>query len=151
MLTRSTSVSIYKSTRTLPYVYLCKEKDSPYYYIGYRYKNSVPSSEDFGTHYFTSNKYVKENFEKFEYIILAEFFDRQSAYQFECNLIKELRSEFMLNRQGKNIRKNYKKSIIDLSPKVCALPGCQKIFSNWRSKCCCISHSKKYAAFLSHR
>jgi len=28
----------------------------------------------------------------------------------------------------------------------CALPECNKPFSNWRSKCCCKSHQGKYAA-----
>jgi hypothetical protein len=45
----------------LPYVYRCTEKDTGKFYIGYRYKNRLPASEDFGKHYFTSNEYVKNN------------------------------------------------------------------------------------------
>lgn len=146
-------MSIYKSTRTLPYVYLCQEKNSSYYYIGYRYANFLPSSEDFGTHYFTSNKYVKENFNNFEHTIIAEFFDKQSAYQFEAQLIKDLNSEFLLNAQrlGKLIGSKYKTNTkVNNTEKVCSLPGCNKVFTNWRSKCCCTSHSKKYAGMQRH-
>jgi hypothetical protein len=146
-------MSIYKSTRVLPYVYLCREKNSPYFYIGYRYANYVPSSEDLGTHYFTSNKYVKENFSNFEYTIVAEFFDKDSAYKFESQLIKELNSEFLLNAQkvGKVTGSKYKtKTEINADKKICALPGCNKVFVNWRSKCCCSSHSKKYAGQRRH-
>jgi hypothetical protein len=145
---------IYKSTQTLPYVYLCQEKDSPYFYIGYRYTNRVPSSEDFGKHYFTSNKYVKENFDKFDHTIIAEFFDKKDAYAFESELIKELNSKYLLNAQrlGKLIGKSYRPKIIEeVIQKTCALPGCNKIFTNWRSKCCCVSHSKKYAGMRRHQ
>ena len=65
---------IYKSTRVLPYVYMCKEKNGPNFYIGYRFANYVPSTEDFGTHYFTSNEYVRNNFDQFDYYIVAEFY-----------------------------------------------------------------------------
>ena len=146
-------MSIYKSTRALPYVYLCQEKNSPYYYIGYRYANRLPSSEDFGKHYFTSNRYVKENFDNFEHTIIAEFFTKQSAYQFESELMKDLNSEFMLNAQrlGKTKGKTYTKNTkVDNGEKVCALPGCSNVFTNWRSKCCCISHSKRYAGQQRH-
>lgn len=32
----------------------------------------------------------------------------------------------------------------------CALPECNKVFNNWRRKCCCRSHSGIYAAKLRH-
>lgn len=145
---------IYKSTQTLPYVYLCQEKDSPYFYIGFRYANRVPSSEDFGKHYFTSNKYVKENFNKFDHTIVAEFFDKKDAYASESELIKELNSIYLLNAQrlGKLVGKSYRPKITEkITSKTCALLGCDKIFTNWRSKCCCISHSRKYAGMQRHR
>jgi len=145
---------IYKSTHTFPYVYLCQEKDSPYFYIGYRYANRVPSSEDFGKHYFTSNKYVKENFDKFDHTIVAEFFDKKDAYTFESELIKELNSKYLLNAQriGRLTGTSYKPKITEeVISKTCALPECNKIFTNWRSKCCCISHSKKYAGMRRHQ
>lgn len=146
-------MSIYESTHVLPYVYLCQEKNSPYFYIGYRHANWVPSTEDFGKYYFTSNKYVKENFDNFTYVIIAEFFDRESAYNFESELIRELKSDFLINTQRvkKLVGKSYtKNATVDNSKKVCALPGCDNIFTNWRAKCCCISHSKKYAGIRSH-
>jgi len=145
---------IYKSTQTFPYVYLCQEKDSLYFYIGYRYANKVPSSEDFGKHYFTSNKYVKENFDKFDHTIVAEFFDKKDAYTFESELIKELNSKYLLNTQriGRLTGTSYKPKITEeVISKTCALPECNKIFTNWRSKCCCISHSKKYAGMQRHQ
>lgn len=145
---------IYKSTHTFPYVYLCQEKDSPYFYIGYRYANRVPSSEDFGKHYFTSNKYVKENFDKFDHTIVAEFFGKKDAYTFESELIKELNSKYLLNAQriGRLTGTSYKPKITEeVISKTCALPECNKIFTNWRSKCCCISHSKKYAGMRRHQ
>ncbi len=33
---------------------------------------------------------------------------------------------------------------------ICALPECQKLFSNWRQHCCCKSHQAKYAAKSRH-
>ena len=89
---------IYKSTRVLPYVYMCKEKNSPYFYIGYRYRNFVPSSDDLGTYYFTSNRYVSDNFDNFEFYILAEFFNKNDAYKFETMMIQETSSEYQINR-----------------------------------------------------
>ena len=71
---------IYKSTRVLPYVYMCKEKNGPNFYIGYRFANYVPSTEDFGTHYFTSNEYVKNNFDPYLHrALLAVALDRLHA------------------------------------------------------------------------
>lgn len=124
---------IYKSTRVLPYVYMCKEKNGPNFYIGYRFANYVPSTEDFGTHYFTSNEYVRNNFDQFDYYIVAEFYNKADAYAFESELIKELKSEYLINTQKnkKTVGINYKTNIkVDTSPKVCALPGCGKIHTN---------------------
>lgn len=142
----------YPSTKVLPYVYLCKEKTSERFYIGYRYKNWLPSSEDFGTHYFTSNKFVKENFNKFDYYIVAEFFNKVDAYEFESQLISETRSEYQINYEKNLEVRPYVKSekIIVPEKKICPLAGCGKEHSNWRLKCCCISHNKKYAGFQSH-
>lgn len=33
---------------------------------------------------------------------------------------------------------------------ICALPECEKPFSNWRQSCCCKSHQAKYSAKLRH-
>ena len=142
-------MTIYKSTRVLPYVYMSKEKNSPYFYIGYRYANYLPATEDFGTKYFTSNKYVKENFNNFEHTIIAEFFTKEAAYDFEASLIKETRSEYQINyTKSKKVKgKKYNKILkFDLTTKLCALPECQKPHTNWRMKCCCLRHNSIYAA-----
>jgi len=86
-----------KSTKRLPYVYISVEKVTGRFYIGYRYRNYLPSSEDFGKVYFTSNTYVKENFENFDHHIVAEFFDRKGAYKFESEFIKETQSDLQIN------------------------------------------------------
>jgi hypothetical protein len=130
---------------------MCKEKNGPYYYIGYRYANYDPSSEDFGNKYFTSNDYVRENFDNFEHTIIAEFYTKEDAYAFESQLIKETRSDYQINYlKNKNI-KPYEKIKIDNNPKVCALPGYGKVHTNWRMKCCCKSHHYAYAGMRAHQ
>ena len=152
MIERNHSVNnIYSSTKVLPYVYLCREKYSPYYYIGYRYANYVPSTDDFGTYYYTSNNYVKENFNNFEHSIVAEFYTKDDAYKFESELINEMGSEFLINSQRHKKTKIYESVKVDNSPKLCALPGCNKIHTNWRMKCCCKSHSQMYAGQQRHK
>jgi len=144
-------MNIYNSTKTLPYVYMCQEKNSPYFYIGYRYANYDPSTEDFGKKYFTSNDYVRENFDNFEHTIIAEFYTKEDAYAFESQLIIELNSEYLINSQKYQKKSPYKKITVDTTPKLCALPGCGKIHNNWRMKCCCKSHHYAYAGMKAHR
>lgn len=144
--------TLYKSTKVLPYVYFCKEKTSNKFYIGYRYTNKVPSTEDFGVHYFTSNEYVKNNFDNFECHIVAEFFDKQSAYEFESFMISSTKCVDQIN-YIKILERPTTYSSFDatlLEDKKCALPECGKIHSNWRSLCCCIAHSRKYAGLKRH-
>lgn len=144
-------MTIYKSTKALPYVYISKEKNSQYFYIGYRYTNYLPSTEDFGKKYFTSNKYVKENFNNFEHTIIAEFFTKESAYEFETSLIKETRSEYQINYIKYKKKKKYSKiTQVKSSIKLCALSECQKPHTNWRMKCCCKRHNNIYAAQKRH-
>jgi hypothetical protein len=141
--------------KALPYVYLCQEKNSPYFYIGYRFTNYLPSNEDFGKKYFTSNEYVRGNFDNFEHTIVAEFFTKEDAYAFESQLIKETRSDYQINylKSKKIIGSFYSrpKTKIKVEEKLCALPGCGKLHTNWRLKCCCPSHSKQYAGQRSHQ
>lgn len=148
-------MDIYQSTKVLPYVYMCKEKTSNKFYIGYRYKNRVPSSEDFGKHYFTSNEYVKENFENFDYYIVAEFWDKNDALEFEQNLIKETLSENQINYE-KHLKikgTKYKEKVPYVYvERTCALPGCDKILGPANhGKCCSKSHSGTYSALKRHR
>lgn len=138
----------YKSTKVLPYVYLCKEKNTDKFYIGYRYANYLPSTEDFGKKYFTSNEYVKNNFYNFEHYIIAEFFNKKDAFEFETKLIKETECKINQINYFKQMKKmKYKKFDENLlKPKKCALEGCDIIVKNWRNKFCCRSHVGKYSA-----
>jgi len=132
----------------LPYVYKCVEKSTGNYYIGYRYKNRVPAEEDLGVHYYTSNKYVKENFDNFDVEIISEFPDRKSAFQYETDLIRETKSDKQINSNKHNKpRKEYKKSEITLH---CQLPGCGKYINSSIKRFCCQTHAAKYAALRSH-
>ena len=144
-------MNIYSSTKALPYVYMCQEKNSPNFYIGYRYANYLPSTEDFGKNYFTSNDYVKENFDNFDHTIIAEFFTKRDALNFESQLIKESNSDHCINNFKYKKVKKYESIKIDTDPKICALPGCNKIYTNWRMKCCCASHQKSYAGMRAHQ
>lgn len=73
----------------MPYVYMCVNKTTNEFYIGYRVKNvklGKPSHIDF-PEYRTSSKIIKPNFENFTWTIIAEFYDQDSAYDFEQYLI----------------------------------------------------------------
>lgn len=73
----------------MPYVYMCIDKTTNEFYIGYRVKNvklNTPSHIDF-PEYKTSSKLVNPNFENFNWVILAEFYKETDAYDFEQYLI----------------------------------------------------------------
>ena len=142
-------MNIYNIKKTaLPYVYRCVERDTGRFYIGYRFKNKVPAKEDFGTHYFTSNDYVKENFDKFDYEIVAEFTNRKEAFTYETQLIKETKCEKQINANKHNkAKKPYQKTEIHL---YCKLPGCGKYINSSIKKFCCTLHGKQYAARKQH-
>jgi len=137
-----------KSKPVLPYVYRCIEKDTGNFYIGYRFKNTVPAEEDFGKYYFTSNDYVKNNFDKFYCEIIAVFFDRKSAFAFETQLIRETKSENQINANVFNKKKKlYQKAQINL---YCFLPGCGKYINSSIKRFCCKLHAAQYAARKGH-
>ena len=105
---------IYASTKVLPYVYKLTHKETGQFYFGVRHANKVPSSEDFGTKYFSSSKYVKIiGFENFNYQILAEFFSKEDALEFESMLIDN--SWCQINCLNKNVggKKFYNRSVTD--------------------------------------
>jgi hypothetical protein len=82
-------MDIYPSTRALPYVYICTHKESGQFYIGYRSANvklNKPSHIDL-PEYKTSSKIVRSSFENFTWCVVAEFYDKDSAYDFEQQLI----------------------------------------------------------------
>jgi hypothetical protein len=113
----------------------------------------VPSTQDFGTHYFTSNEYVRENFDQFDHYIVAEFFNKQDAYAFESQLISETRSEHQINnfKHVKAANTNYKRKTLYVpEAKICPWIGCGKEHYNYRMKCCCLTHSRQYAGQKSH-
>lgn len=81
-------MNIYASEKTLPYVYKLTHKETNQFYIGVRWANKVPSTQDLGTHYFSSSKHIKQlGFDNFEITIIAEFFDAKTARDFEKELI----------------------------------------------------------------
>ena len=141
-------MNIYSHRPVLPYVYRCTEKSTGKFYIGYRYKNTVPAEDDFGTHYFTSNEYVKSNFSNFIWEIVAEFFDRKSAFAFETELIRETKSEMQINANKHNKTKSaYNKSEIY---EYCLFPDCGKYINSSIKRFCCKSHAARYAALKQH-
>lgn len=105
---------IYASTKVLPYVYKLTHKETGQFYFGVRHANKVPSSEDLGTKYFSSSKYVKIiGFENFNCQILAEFFSKEDALEFESLLIND--SWRQINSLNKNVggKKFYNHTITD--------------------------------------
>lgn len=81
-------MNIYSSDKILPYVYVCTHKVTGEFYIGYREANKTPSYIDLPS-YKTSSKKVHTDFENYNWVIVAEFFDGESAYDFEQMLIHE--------------------------------------------------------------
>jgi hypothetical protein len=99
-------VKMFQSTKVLPYVYMLTHKMTGQFYIGFRCANKLPSSRDLGEVYYTSSKFVKNNFSNFDFIILAEFFDKDFAYEFEQNLIKEnFNNPLILNKHWQSTKK----------------------------------------------
>lgn len=95
----------------LPYVYKLTHKETGQFYIGFRCKNKVPSGQDLGFYYFSSSKSVKSiGFENFDVEIVAEFFDSDSAYDFENILISEnFKDPLCLNEHfEKDGKRNFK-------------------------------------------
>ena len=76
----------------LPYVYKLVHKITGKFYFGYRSKNvsiGLRSEDDLGIKYFTSSKYIRNNFSEYDYEIIAEFFTVDDAYAHEQSLIRE--------------------------------------------------------------
>lgn len=111
------STDIYPSSNILPYVYLCTHRETGEYYIGYRFKNKTPSSEDIGKIYKTSSKLVSPRIDEFDCTVIAEFFTKEDAYDFEQELISESwGSPLLLNKSV------HSKS----SERFISTPGCYK-------------------------
>lgn len=90
------------STKIYPYVYVCTHKITGHYYIGYRSANLVPSDIDL-PRYKTSSLIVKPDFENYNWLIVAEFFNGDDAYDFEQQLISENWNDpLLLNEQHRH-------------------------------------------------
>lgn len=84
--------------KVLPYVYRCTHKTTNEFYIGFRCRNKLPANQDIQI-YQTSSKRVKFYFNEFNVEILAEFFDKIDAYDFEQQLIwEEWKNPLILNK-----------------------------------------------------
>jgi len=76
----------------LPYVYKLVHKETGQYYFGYRSKNvslGLKSIDDLGIKYFTSSRIIRKDFDNYNFEVLAEFYDKKDAYDFEQELIRE--------------------------------------------------------------
>ena len=94
-------MSNFKSTKPAPYVYMCTNRISGQFYIGYREANvklNRTSDVDFPV-YQSSSKSVKESFEEFDWVIMAEFKSGKDAFDFEHALIYEHWSDPLLLNQ----------------------------------------------------
>lgn len=102
-----TSKTIYVNNH--PYVYRLDHPVTGEFYIGYRSANKKPAHLDLPV-YRTSSDEVKERFDEFNWTIIAEFFDADSAYDFEQLLIfEEWKDPLQLNKScyyGKQRLKN---------------------------------------------
>jgi len=82
--------SLCQSDKPMPYVYMCIHKQTGHFYIGSRARKTLkyPSNVDLPL-YKTSSKVVKPNFDNYAWVILAEFFDPNDAWDFEQQTIHE--------------------------------------------------------------
>lgn len=131
------------STKAAPYVYMVTHKITQEFYIGYRCYNvylNKPSSSDF-PRYKTSRKEITDNFSEYDWVILAEFFDADSAYEHEQLLIMEHRRDPLImnkwcqrNGTRKFIRKGplskeHRKKVTEINIKKSQCPEIKKKIS----------------------
>lgn len=81
-------VRYHQSTKALPYVYKCTHKTSKRFYFGFRSANVSPPEIDI-QRYKTSNRIVKESFDEYDWEILAMFYDKKDAFDYEQLMIYE--------------------------------------------------------------
>lgn len=87
-----------------PYVYKGVNKTTGEFYIGVRYAHcryKRDPSDDLGVVYYTSSKIVKPIFAQFEWSIVAQFFTKEDALQFEESLISESWGNILLLNKNK--------------------------------------------------
>ncbi len=93
-------MTIYKSTKVLPYAYIGIHRETGQFYIGSRTtkKLKLPPEQDLQK-YRTSSKVVKPIFDEFDWYIVAMFFDPLDCYNFEQELIyNNIDDKLNLNR-----------------------------------------------------
>lgn len=75
----------------MAYVYICTHKITRKFYIGYRCSNLKHSrfSHIDLPKYKTSNRDIKTDFKSYDWMIIAEFYSGNDAYDFEQELINE--------------------------------------------------------------
>jgi len=99
------------SSKSMPYVYMCIHKETKKFYIGYRCANTNhnrPSHLDFPK-YKSSCQEIKHNFEEYDWVIIAEFFDSDSAYDYEQLLISEnWHDPLLMNESCFYLKKRFK-------------------------------------------
>lgn len=97
---------IYTSEKVMPYIYWVTHKVTGEFYIGSssNQNQKLPSHLHFGTKYKTSSKKVKaKGFENFDWIIIAEIFDRKETQYFENLIIEEhIKNPLCLNGHSYN-------------------------------------------------
>lgn len=79
---------IMSSSHIYPYVYQLTHPITGEFYIGFRCANKVQSHDDLPL-YRTSSKIIRPHFDDFTWCIIAEFFRKEDAYDFEQLLIHE--------------------------------------------------------------
>lgn len=73
-----------------PYVYKLTHKETGHFYFGVRWANKVNAQNDLGKLYFSSSSSIKEmGFENFDFNVIAEFFSKEFALEFEDQQIQE--------------------------------------------------------------
>lgn len=106
-------MNTYNPTKAKPYVYICTNKISGHFYIGYREANvklNRTSEIDFPI-YRSSSKAVKDNFDNFEWTIVAEFETGKEAYSFEQQLIhKHWNEPLLLNEHCCHNEQQFRRS-----------------------------------------
>jgi len=99
------------STKVMPYVYMCIHKKTGKFYIGYRCANvsyNRPSHLDFPK-YKSSCKEIKQNFSEYDWIIIAEFFDSDSAYDCEqLSIYENWNNTLLMNENCFHLKKRFK-------------------------------------------
>ena len=92
----------------LPYVYKLTHKETRQFYIGVRYGNKYPALLDLGKRYWSSSKIVKPKFDEYDICIIAEFFNREDAIDFEQKLIEDNWNDPLILNKAIQVSKTFR-------------------------------------------